>query len=96
MPIGAGVVDALRRHRREQYQQQLIARPGEWRYTGLVFTVAHGGPIQSRNLERDFKMAVKRAGLPEIRFHDLRHTFATRLVQNGVDLYKVKELLDRT
>jgi len=93
VPIGAGVVEALRRHRREQYQQQLMARPGEWRYTGLVFTVAHGGPVQSRNLERDFKMAVKRAGLPEIRFHDLRHSHATQLLAVGEHPKVVQERL---
>jgi integrase len=37
--------------------------------------------------------AVKEARLDDFRFHDLRHTFATRLVQAGVDLYKVGKLL---
>ena len=38
-------------------------------------------------------MAITRAGLIDVHFHDLRHTFATRLVQSGVDLYKVQRLL---
>ncbi len=44
-------------------------------------------------LKDAFPRARDRAKLIDFKFHDLRHTFATRLVQNGVDLYKVKELL---
>jgi integrase len=50
-------------------------------------------PISDRSLREAFKMTLEKAGIVDFRIHDLRHTFATRLVQNGVDLYKVKELL---
>jgi integrase len=50
-------------------------------------------PISVRSLREAFDMTLKKAGLKDFHFHDLRHTFATRLIQNGVDLYKVKELL---
>jgi integrase len=45
------------------------------------------------DLKKGFKKAVQLAGLPKIRFHDLRHTFATRLVQSGVDIITVQHLL---
>jgi integrase len=45
------------------------------------------------DLKKGFKKAVGLAGIPPIRFHDLRHTFATRLVRAGVDIVSVQNLL---
>ncbi|HEV8620065.1 MAG TPA: tyrosine-type recombinase/integrase [Nitrospiraceae bacterium] len=63
------------------------------RKSGLVFTTRQGAQLQARYVLRTFTKARERVGLPDFRFHDLRHTFATRLVQKGVDLYKVQRLL---
>lgn len=43
-------------------------------------------------MRRAFYSAAKKAKVKKLRFHDLRHTFATRLVQAGVDLYTVQKL----
>ncbi len=59
----------------------------------VVFTTSSGMPLRARNLKRAFARAVTRAEIDKFRFHDLRHTFATRLVQQGIDLYKVQRLL---
>lgn len=45
------------------------------------------------NIRRSFTRAVKESGLEGLKFHDLRHVFASRLVQKGVDLYVVQQLL---
>ena len=45
-----------------------------------------------RNLYRAFEIATERAKVDNFRFHDLRHTFATRLVQSGVGIYEVQRL----
>ena len=57
-----------------------------------VFYGKAGTKIDSSNLRRAFNIAIEEAGIERLRFHDLRHTFATRLIQNGVDIYTVQKL----
>jgi len=59
----------------------------------FVFPSETGTKILARNLVRAFHKALYRAGIEDFRFHDLRHTFATRLAHSGIDLYKVARLL---
>jgi integrase len=61
--------------------------------TNLVFCSKAMTPIEGGHLRRAFRAALKAASVANFRFHDLRHTFATRLVQAGIDLYKVQRLL---
>ena len=57
---------------------------------GPVFTF-RGRPIES--VKAAFNAAREKAGVEDVRFHDLRHTFASRLVQGGVPLYDVMHLM---
>lgn len=59
----------------------------------LVFFSGNGTKINRSNLKRTLKKVLERAGIENFRFHDLRHTFATRLVQRGEDIYKVAKLM---
>ena len=61
--------------------------------SGYVFHNGAHKRIDRWKLKSQFNAAVKAAGIAHLRFHDLRHTFATRLVQAGVDIYKVSKLL---
>ena len=52
-----------------------------------------GHPYDASKLRRRFKAAVKRAGVREVRFHDLRHTFGTRMAGTGVPMRTLQEWL---
>lgn len=58
----------------------------------FVFTY-HDAEVNKVTLDHAFRKAIKQAGLHNVHFHDLRHTFATRLVQRGADIFAVQRLL---
>lgn len=58
-----------------------------------VFPSPTGGPISPDSVLHMLHRVLKRAGLPKVRFHDLRHTFATLALQNGVDVKTVSGML---
>jgi integrase len=85
--------EALRSHRKRQYEERL--RMGSlWQDNGLVFPTTTGTTMSCTNLlGRHFKPLLKKAGLPAIRLHDLRHTCATILLMAGKHPKYVQELL---
>ena len=62
------------------------------RKTDLVFYDENHSEYDYSSLEKAFRSALAKAKIEDFRFHDLRHCFATKLVQRGVDLYKVQLL----
>ena len=58
-----------------------------------VFPSPTGGPISPDSVLHMLHRVLKRAGLPQVRFHNLRHTFATLALQNGVDIKTVSGML---
>ena len=82
-------IEVLRNHRRQAVEQALA--------TGLVmseFVFADKGiPIKPDRVTRTFTRLTKAAGLPHIRLHDLRHTWATLALRNGVHPKVVQERL---
>ncbi|CCF83358.1 tyrosine-type recombinase/integrase [Nitrolancea hollandica] len=85
-------VSALREHRTRQLEQRLAAGP-LWQDDDLVFCEATGGPLSPSWQTKIFQEALARAGLPRIRFHDLRHTAATLLLARGTHPKVVSEML---
>lgn len=86
-------VEVLKDHYNRQNEDR--ARLGNfWKNSGLVFTSTVGTPMDVGNLTyRSFRPLLKRAGLPQIRVHDLRHTAATLLLGKGVHPKIVQEML---
>lgn len=78
-------VTALQAHRVQQARDRIAAGPG-WTDHNLVFTDDWGEPLFGSHItERRLRPILRRAGLPSIRFHDLRHTAATLLLSAGVN-----------
>jgi integrase len=76
-------VEALRRHKARQNAEKMKVRD-VWDEGDLLFPNEIGRPIERQNrVGRSFKVLLTKAGLPHIRFHDLRHTAATLLLQLG-------------
>ena len=74
----------MRHHRKRQLEEQLRAG-ARWSDNGLVFSTTIGTPLEAQNIvNRHFKPLLRRAGLPDIRWHDLRHTYATLLLARAV------------
>ena len=86
-------VEALRRHReRQATEKEAVA--DRWHDDDLVFCSVVGTPLSRHNLgSRSFKPLLRRANLPNIRFHELRHTCATLLLSKNVHPKLVQELL---
>ena len=81
LPLSADAIDVLKTQKKKCGNSQ------------YVFPSPTGGPISPDSVLHMLHRVLKRAGLPKVRFHDLRHTFATLALQNGVDIKTVSGML---
>jgi integrase len=82
----------LRRERADQARRR-VRYGGRWQDSGLVVCARWGAPVYPDTVSSTFRALRRRAGLPEIRFHDLRHAHATLMVLGGVHPKVVSERL---
>lgn len=75
----------LLRVKHEEIQIERTFTSEAWQDHNLVFPSANGGYINQSNFRRRYKKALADAGLREIRIHDIRHTFATVLIEEDVN-----------
>ncbi len=87
VPMTAAVADALTELRRTQ-----MATPGRTEQ-GLVFSGPLGGPLANFEVTKRLQALCREAKVPEHRFHDIRHSFATRLLERGARIDTLQRLL---
>lgn len=85
-------IEALKRHQIHQLETKLAAGP-DWEENDLVFCTMFGTPLNPNWVLKRFKSLLKKASLPDIRLHDLRHSVATILLSMGTHPKIVQELL---
>lgn len=86
------VMNLLREQRKRQNEWRLLA--GQvWEESGFVFTNEIGQHLSTRTVYQHFKMAAESIGLPDARFHDLRHTYAVASIRAGDDIKTISENL---
>jgi integrase len=90
--LGQSTMAALRGHKARQAAERLAAGR-KWQDGGHVFTTSIGRPLDSRNVTQDFQEALARVGLPRQRFHDMRHAYATMMLEDGEELAVVSRSL---
>ena len=92
VPLSKLAVSVLSAQRVRQAEDRLLVGPA-WEDHGLVFATQLGTPLEPRNVNRRFSTARSAAGLEWVRLHDLRHAFATFLLDQGEELRTVMDLL---
>jgi integrase len=88
-------VDVLRQHRVRQLEERL-KEGTQWKEQDLVFPSSKGTPAEKSNINKKLRDCLERAGLPPMRFHDLRHCYPTLLLRKYVHPKLVQDQLGHT
>ncbi|NSW84270.1 MAG: site-specific integrase [Syntrophothermus sp.] len=95
IPLLPEVIQELRRLKKKQAEERLFFGQA-YQDNNLVFAQENGKPIDPRTFDRRHKAILKKAGLKHVRVHDLRHTVATILIQEGENPENLRDLLGHT
>lgn len=85
------VIQLLQQQKRTQTEWQLQAGPAWHNEEGFVFTDRHGYPLKHDIVYRSFKRITQQLEFPNIRFHDMRHTYASACIHAGDDIKALQE-----
>ena len=90
--LGEGTLQSLREHYQKQQMDKEVTGT-RWKEGDLIFPSTIGTPLDQSNLLGEYYQVLKKAGLPKIRFHDLRHTAASLMLNHGVPVLVVSKIL---
>lgn len=90
--LGSDTISSKKDHQKRQWVEREF-KGEKWQDQDLIFPSSIGTPLSQSNLSRDYKQLLKEANLPDIRFHDLRHTAASLMLKQGVSVKVVQERL---
>jgi hypothetical protein len=92
IPLPELCVEALKAHKERQATERSNAWP-DWQENGLVFPSRIGTPLEPDNLRRSWGRIRKAAKLGDVRFHDIRHTCVSLLLDLGVPPHIVRDIV---
>jgi integrase len=90
--IGATTLNELR-EQKQRIEDDKIKAGESWQENGLIFPSSIGTPFGQSNVQKDFIKVLNTANLQRIRFHDLRHTAASLILNHGVPALVVSKIL---
>jgi integrase len=90
--LGEKALQVLREHQ-ERQQLEIQAAGSRWKLMNMVFPSSVGTPLNESNLMKEYRRILDLAGLPRIRFHDLRHTAASLMISHNIPINTVSKIL---
>jgi integrase len=88
--LGQGMLNRLAEHRKRQDLEREEAG-SRWQENDLIFPTLVGTPFEAHRIWDEFKELLEKAGLPDMRFHDLRHTALSLLMDMGIAVTTVQQ-----
>ena len=93
LTLGTQTMQKMRDQLNFQNKERKALPRGQWIENDLIFPSLIGTPMNQSNLYKSFKGIIRKAGLPDIRFHDLRHTAASLMLNHGTPVIVVSKRL---
>jgi integrase len=90
--LGQSIIEKLRSYKNTQ-EKDRMRMGNKWQENDLIFPSPIGTPLDPSNVVKAYKRSLEKAGLPKLRFHDLRHTAATLMLQEDINPKIVQERL---